>query len=237
MKNSSGTALVESYFKAYETKDIGILKEILSQDFTFTSPADKRIGLEEYFERCWPGSKDIQAYSIQNLLTDGNEVFVRCECRLYSGDTFNNMEHFKFADSQIQEIIVYFGFEEDVFSKARAKRFDDAFASGNIDFVMENISDETTWHLVGSEEITGKENIAEMFAPMREPNQMSNKTTHILVSGDKAVIEGEIEMPSEDGEIQIYAYCDVYTFAHPKKDMIKNLKAYMIALPKKMKKN
>src|ERR1700744_1236846 len=60
MVNNSFTApapnekLVRDYYRAYEKKDWGLLKSILSPGFKFCSPNDDHINLETYHTRCWP---------------------------------------------------------------------------------------------------------------------------------------------------------------------------------------
>ena len=103
--------LVKSYFKAYEMKEKEALNNLLREDFTFSSPVDKQINRDVYFERCWPSSRDIHTYHIQNLFTDENEAVIRYECELNSGVTFQNMEFLRFAGNKIKDIVVYFGFD------------------------------------------------------------------------------------------------------------------------------
>jgi ketosteroid isomerase-like protein len=46
--------LARRSYEAYETGDRGVLEELLTDDFTFFSPADVGIDRATYFERCWP---------------------------------------------------------------------------------------------------------------------------------------------------------------------------------------
>jgi ketosteroid isomerase-like protein len=50
------SALVRKYFAAYAAKDRKTVENLLSEDFTFTSPYDDHINKTTYFERCWPNS-------------------------------------------------------------------------------------------------------------------------------------------------------------------------------------
>ncbi|MFD2043739.1 nuclear transport factor 2 family protein [Ornithinibacillus salinisoli] len=233
MVHDNYTNLVRNYFKAYETKERGILEELLSRDFTFSSPVDDQINRETYFERCWPSCKDIHEYHIQNIFTDENEAFVRYECKLNSGANFQNMEHFRFIDNQIKEVIVYFGFDlrKESSEVARAKRFSEAFAIGNVDYIFENIAEDVEWHFVGESKLQGREAVINMLEPMRGVVSEEYKTNNILIDGNKTVIEGTMKMSNENGEDQLYAYCDIYTFANTSKDTIKELTAYLIELP------
>ncbi|SER23863.1 SnoaL-like domain-containing protein [Gracilibacillus ureilyticus] len=235
---SNYSNLVQTYFKAYETKERATLEKLLSEEFTFSSPVDDQINRETYLERCWPSSKDIDKYHIHNLFTDGNEAFVRYDCFLNSGVNFQNMERFRFSDNQITAIIVYFGFDfrKDTFAELRAKRFNDAFASGNVDYIIGNTANDVSWHLVGADELRGRESVNKMLEPMRGVVPKEYKTNNILIHGNKAVVEGTMIMPKANGEYQSYAYCDVYTFDQSNKETIKDLTAYLIELPNEKEK-
>lgn len=108
---SDVSKLVRMYFTAYEKKDKRILEELLSEDFQFNSPVDDQLNKEIYMQKCWPSSKYIQAYNIQNLLVEGNEAVIRYDCRLTSGKSFRNMEYFKIHRGKIERIDVYFGYD------------------------------------------------------------------------------------------------------------------------------
>jgi hypothetical protein len=48
MHTSKVSDLVRNYFSAYESKDRNILENLLSDDFTFSSPRDDRISRTKY---------------------------------------------------------------------------------------------------------------------------------------------------------------------------------------------
>ena len=109
MKATNVSDLVRKYFRAYETKDRKAVEALLSDDFTFTSPYDDHIDREEYFERCWPSSERISAFSIEKLFEQGNEVFVRYQLQPKAGESFRNTEHMTIEDGKIKQVDVYFG--------------------------------------------------------------------------------------------------------------------------------
>ena len=112
MKKTNGVSvIVRKYFSAYESKDRKVVEELLSDDFTFSSPLDDHISRTEYFKRCWPNSEKIDSFQIEKSFEKENEVFVRYECRQKSGAKFRNVELFKFEGNKIKEIDVYFGRE------------------------------------------------------------------------------------------------------------------------------
>ena len=103
--------LVRKCFSAYELKDRRIIEDLLSDDFTFTSPIDDRIDRTEYFKRCWPNSENIQSFQIEKLFENDNEAFVRYECEMKTGKKFRNTEWFRFEGGKLKEVQVFFGEE------------------------------------------------------------------------------------------------------------------------------
>jgi ketosteroid isomerase-like protein len=111
--------LVRKCFSAYELKDRQMIEDLLSDDFTFTSPLDdfarrtlrKRIDRAEYFKRCWPNSENIQSFKIEKLFENDNEAFVRDECETKAGKKFRNTEWFRFEGGKLKEVQVFFGEE------------------------------------------------------------------------------------------------------------------------------
>src|SRR4051794_31484337 len=100
--------LIRRYYVAYETKDRQVVEDLLTENFTFTSPLDDRIGRDAYFARCWPNSAGIRAFHIEQLLDRGDEALVLYELELAGGVRFRNVEHVRFADGRIREVTVYF---------------------------------------------------------------------------------------------------------------------------------
>jgi ketosteroid isomerase-like protein len=101
--------LVRKYYEAYERKERKIVEDLLTDDFTFTSPYDDRIDRTAYFEKCWPNSADIRAFHIESLLDDGREALVRYTLETRAGAQIRNTERFRSDGTKISAIEVYFG--------------------------------------------------------------------------------------------------------------------------------
>jgi ketosteroid isomerase-like protein len=100
--------LIRRCYRAYETKDRKTVEEILSDDFTFTSPLDDHINKSAYFNRCWPNSENIRSFQIERLFEQGNEAFVRYEGTRYDGGKFRCVEFFRIEGNKIKSVDVYF---------------------------------------------------------------------------------------------------------------------------------
>ena len=105
--------LVRAAYGAYETAERTVIEGLLSDDFTFSSPADVGIDRARYFERCWPNAQHLQAFTFTRLIEAADEVVVTYECTRADGSRFCNTEVLTFAADRISRVEVYFGWELD----------------------------------------------------------------------------------------------------------------------------
>jgi ketosteroid isomerase-like protein len=103
--------LARDAYGAYESGDRGVIEELLTEDFTFYSPADVGIDRATYFERCWPNSELIEAFEYKRLVEAGDEVVVTYESTRTDGSRFRNTEVLTFEGDKICRTEVYFGWD------------------------------------------------------------------------------------------------------------------------------
>jgi ketosteroid isomerase-like protein len=101
--------LVRDAYGAYESGDRGAIERLLSDDYTFWSPADVGIDRARYFERCWPNAETILRYEFVRLAELGEEVVATYEATRTDGRRFRNTEIFGFGGDRITRTEVYFG--------------------------------------------------------------------------------------------------------------------------------
>jgi ketosteroid isomerase-like protein len=100
---------VKKYFNAFEKQDREFAENLLSKNFTFTSPYDDHIGKTAYFEKCWSENMKNTKYQILELVENEHEAFVTYEARNQNGEKFRNTELFKFDGGKLKEVQVFFG--------------------------------------------------------------------------------------------------------------------------------
>jgi ketosteroid isomerase-like protein len=105
--------LARDVYGAYESGDRRVVDELLSDDFTFFSPADPGIDRATYFERCWPNSESIESYEYRRLVEAADEVIVTYEATKADGHRFRNTEVLTFRGDKISRAEVYFGWNLD----------------------------------------------------------------------------------------------------------------------------
>ena len=102
--------IVRKLYASFAAKDRRAVEQLLSDDFTFTSPRDDHIDKAQYFEKCWPNSDKIRAFQIEKLFATEDEAFVRYSAeRAADGSKFRNTEYLRVEHGKIKEVDVYFG--------------------------------------------------------------------------------------------------------------------------------
>ena len=102
--------VLRQYYAAYEKKDWHMLELILTDGFTFTSPAgDDHINLKLYKERCWPNANNTKRFDLEKIIIDGEDAYVTYNGWTTDGRLARNTERFKFKDGKIMENECFFG--------------------------------------------------------------------------------------------------------------------------------
>jgi ketosteroid isomerase-like protein len=103
---------VRSLYDAYVKGRKDIVRSMLSEDFTFSSPRDDHIDRATYFDRCWPEPPPFRGMDIEFVAIDGDEAIVRYRAEKHDGGAFRNMETLRFKDGKLASVDVYFGRED-----------------------------------------------------------------------------------------------------------------------------
>lgn len=96
-------------YLAFAAGNRPVLERSLSDDFTFSSPLDVGLDRAGYFERCWPGAGQGQAFEFVRLVESGDEVIVTYELTHPDGRRGRNTEILTYRGEQICRTEVYFG--------------------------------------------------------------------------------------------------------------------------------
>ncbi len=106
------------------------------------------------------------------------------------------------------------------------KEFNIAFAKGNVDFLIESVTDEIVWNIVGDKIITGKENFADELETMKTEKATELILDQILSHGKEGAVNGTIKM----GNGKKYAFSDFYQFNGARGSKIKSMTSYVIEI-------
>jgi hypothetical protein len=101
----------ESYL-AFARADRQFFEELLSDEFTFSSPPDPLLDRDGWFERCWPGAGGGQEFTFVRQVEAGDEVIVSYDLRRPDGSGGRNTEVLTFDEqNRIMRTEVYFGWD------------------------------------------------------------------------------------------------------------------------------
>lgn len=106
------------------------------------------------------------------------------------------------------------------------KQFNIAFAKGNVEFLIESVTDEIIWNIIGNRKIEGRENFAEELEKMKEQKTTELILDQILSHGKEGAANGIIK--SQNGKK--YAFSDLYTFNNAKGEKLKSIISYLIEI-------
>ena len=119
---ATATAIVRACLQAYVDKDRAAIEKLIADEYRFTSPLDNALDRATYFERCWPNSRGMVAFTVIHEAADAGRAFVTYEAQT-SGKRFRNTEVHTVRDGRLIATEVYFGW--DVPHKAPAGGFVD----------------------------------------------------------------------------------------------------------------
>lgn len=107
------------------------------------------------------------------------------------------------------------------------KEFNEAFARSDINFILENVTDDISWIAVGDFSVKGKEEFTHALEKMKSEKAYQIKINNIITHGDSAAVDGVMKMPDSE---KSYAFCDVYKFSGFKNPKVKELSSYVIEM-------
>jgi len=106
------------------------------------------------------------------------------------------------------------------------KQLNIAFAEGNVAFLMENVTDDIIWNIIGDKKIKGIEAFSEELEKMKSVKASELILDQILSHGKEGAANGVMIM--ENGKQ--YAFSDFYIFQSAKGEKIKAITSYCIKL-------
>ena len=104
------------------------------------------------------------------------------------------------------------------------QKFNEAFANNDTSFILENVTDNIRWNVIGGETVKGKMEFKKALESMRQESPLKLKIHKIITHGRSAAVNGE--MGTEDGKT--FAFCDIYQFNGFRNPKISELTSYSI---------
>jgi ketosteroid isomerase-like protein len=96
-------------FAAYLAQDVDTGRNLLADDFRFTSPQDDHIDKAAFMERCFPTATRVEWQTLLEVTQADGGVFVMYEYKLETGEVHRNAEYLVVRDGRVAETNVFFG--------------------------------------------------------------------------------------------------------------------------------
>ncbi len=108
------------------------------------------------------------------------------------------------------------------------KKFNIAFAKGDIEFIIGSVTDDIVWDIIGDRKIEGKEKFVSALKNMLPYKTTELTLDRVLLHGKEGAANGVMKL--ENGKT--YAFADFYRFSGAKGAKIQLLTSYVIDPPK-----
>ncbi|MCK0160501.1 nuclear transport factor 2 family protein [Allomuricauda sp. F6463D] len=106
------------------------------------------------------------------------------------------------------------------------KDFNIAFAKGNIEFIVDSVTDDIVWNIIGDKKIEGKEKLTVELEKMKPEKVSELVLKQILSHGKEGAASGIMKM--QDGKK--YAFSDFYRFKGARGVKIKSITSFVIGI-------
>lgn len=106
------------------------------------------------------------------------------------------------------------------------KSFNVAFPKGNTDFIMEHVSDDIHWEMIGHKTIEGKDSMLKELTAGKKNPMKEFELSSIITHGKEGAANGIFKLSNG----KTYKFCDVYRFQGTKNRIVEIL-SYVIEVP------
>ena len=107
--------------------------------------------------------------------------------------------------------------------------FNEAFSRNDMDFILNNMSDDIAWEFVGEKTMEGKDAVKEFMKPMSSVETLEMQLFQIITHGRTAAVNGRMKIKEPSGEIKSFGFADFYVLNGLKSPKIKKMTSYVLA--------
>ncbi|WP_194774655.1 nuclear transport factor 2 family protein [Pararhodonellum marinum] len=102
----------------------------------------------------------------------------------------------------------------------------EAYAKGNLDYIIQHASEDIRWNMVGDRILQGKKEFVDFLHEMKMEEGMETQIQKYVMDGKKAAVSGTLFM--KDGKK--YAFCDMYELNGDKNYLVKTMESFVIKI-------
>lgn len=110
------------------------------------------------------------------------------------------------------------------------RNFNEAFSKNDLDFILNNMSEDIVWNFVGEKIIQGKDEVREFLEPMSRIKTLEMELLQIISREQSAAGNGRMKIKEPSGEIKSFGFADFYEFDGSKVPRISKMTSYVVAI-------
>jgi hypothetical protein len=114
--------------------------------------------------------------------------------------------------------------------EAFLKEFNAAFERGDVDFILDNVTDDIHWNMIGASIVEGKEALRREMRATGDGRLPQLNVETMITHGRHAAVEGTMQLPDLNGELKQYAFCDVYEMSGSGEPKVRSVKGFVIEI-------
>ena len=110
------------------------------------------------------------------------------------------------------------------------RKFNSAFLTNDVNYIVNQLTDDVVWDMVGDQKLSGKAKVKEAMEAMG--GSMKILEMHVeqcIVQGHQAAVYGKMKMLEKGNEVA-FGFCDIYIFSETENDKIKAMNSYVVFL-------
>lgn len=107
-----------------------------------------------------------------------------------------------------------------------------AFQDGDKEFLLNSITDDFCWNIVGEKLVGGRSEFSEAIEQMNTTPTMKIQVKNVIVNKQDAIVEGIVIAHNRKNQKKYFSFCDVFTLANTKEPKIRKMRSYVIDVSK-----
>lgn len=112
------------------------------------------------------------------------------------------------------------------------RKVNQAFAEGDKNFLLDSVTSNFCWNVVGEKQIAGKEGFSDALDRMQEMPPMSIRVDKVISTERSAVVEGIVTGKNRLGQKKHFSFCDIYELDNAGDPKIREMTSYVIDVSK-----
>lgn len=106
--------------------------------------------------------------------------------------------------------------------------FNEAFSNNDLDFILNNMSDNIVWNMIGEKTIEGKKAVKEFMEPMSKIETLELELLGIVSREQSAAAHGRMKIKDSSGGIKSFGFADFYEFEGINIPKVSKMTSYVV---------